>query len=83
MGFRTPNLTVTCSAAADGFDVTLSTDLFARATFLKTRGISDFFSDNYFDLLPGQNRTIRVRTTKSLAQFQQELEVTSLGDDYE
>lgn len=82
MAYTKPNLSVTCTPAADGFDVTLTTELFARAVYLKTCGISDFFSDNYFDLLPGQSRTIHVRSTKTLAQFQQELEVTSLGDDY-
>lgn len=81
MAYTKPNLSVVCTPAADGFDVTLTTELFARAVYLKTCGISDFFSDNYFDLLPGQSRTIHVRTTKSLAQFQQELEVTTLGDD--
>ncbi|MBQ7571229.1 MAG: hypothetical protein IJT19_03220 [Bacteroidaceae bacterium] len=67
---------------ADGFSVSLKSDIFARAVFLKIRGIDNFFSDNYFDLLPGEDRTITVRTLKSLAQFKQELEITSLGDTY-
>ena len=82
MAYTRPHLSVTCNTASDGFDVTIATDIFARAVYLKTCGISDFFSDNYFDLLPGQNRTIHVRTTKSLVQFQKELEVTTLGDEY-
>ncbi len=68
--------------AAAGYAVTLTTDRFARAVCLKTKGIKDFFADNYFDLLPGEERTITVRTTKSLAQFRQELEIASLGDTY-
>ena len=82
MAYKKPNLSVTCSSVPDGFAVRISTDLFARAVYLKTKGISDFFSDNYFDLLPGQSRTIHVRTSKPLQQFQQELEITTLGDDY-
>jgi beta-mannosidase len=50
---------------------------------MKTKGIKDFFADNYFDLLPGQTRTIHVRSSKSLAQFQKELEIITLGDDYQ
>lgn len=82
MAYTKPNLSVVCNAVSDGYEVTLTTDIFARAVYLKTCGISDFFSDNYFDLLPGQSRTIHVRSSKSLAQFKQELEVTTLGDDY-
>ena len=82
MGYTKPNLSVACSPVSGGISVTLTTDCFARAVHLKTKGISDFFSDNYFDLLPGQRRTILVRTTKPVQRFQQELEVTTLGDDY-
>ncbi|MBP3830328.1 MAG: glycoside hydrolase family 2 protein [Bacteroidaceae bacterium] len=67
---------------AVGYAVTLTTDRFARAVFLKTKGILDFFSDNYFDLLPHQSCTIHVRSSKPIEQFRQELEITSLGDTY-
>ena len=83
MAYKKPNLSISFATMPDGFSVTVSTDLFARAVYLKTKGISDFFSDNYFDLLPGQSRTIHVRTSKPLQQFQQELEITTLADDYE
>ena len=83
MNYRKPHLTTSVSSETDGFSVAITSDFFARSVFLKTKGICDFFSDNYFDLLPGQSRTIHVRTTKPLPQFQQELEITTLGDDYE
>lgn len=83
MNYRKPHLTTSVSSETDGFSVAITSDIFARSVFLKTKGICDFFSDNYFDLLPGQSRTIHVRTTKPLPQFQQELEITTLGDDYE
>ena len=82
MAYKKPRFTTTLAPQADGYDVTVATDIFARAVYLKTKGISDFFSDNYFDLLPRQTRTVHVRTTKPLEQFRQELEITSLGDDY-
>ncbi|MBO7139436.1 MAG: glycoside hydrolase family 2 protein [Prevotella sp.] len=82
MAFRKPHLSVTLTPVADGFNVTVGTDVFARAVFLKTKGISDFFSDNYFDLLPGQSRTLHLRTNKPLEQIQQELETITLADTY-
>ena len=49
---------------------------------MTTRGTSDFFADNYFDLLPRQSRTVHLRTSKSLDQVRKELEVITLADDY-
>ena len=78
MAYKRPNLTISCSPTSDGMAVTITTDIFARAVYLKTKGICDYFSDNYFDLLPGWTRTIHVRTSKPYEQFRQELEITSL-----
>lgn len=82
MAYSKPRITTSISSVADGFSVTVKSDRFARAVFLKLRGIDYFFSDNYFDLLPGQSRTVHVSTDKSLEQFKQELEITSLADTY-
>lgn len=68
--------------AGNGYDVTLSTDVFARAVFLKIKGIDNFFSDNYFDMMPGTSRTVHVRTSKDFDTFRSELEIVSLGDTY-
>lgn len=83
MDYHKPHITTAVSSEPDGFAVSISTDIFARAVFMKTKGIKDFFADNYFDLLPGQTRTIHVRSSKPLAQFQKELEIITLGDDYQ
>lgn len=82
MHYSAPQISRTITPADDGFDVTLKTDIFARGVFLGLKGIKDFFTDNYFDLLPGEERTIRLRTTKSLQQVNRELEITTLGDLY-
>lgn len=84
MNYRPAHILITSlRPVAGGFSLTLKTDIFARAVFLKTKGICDFFSDNYFDMLPGEERTISVRSRKDLVQFRQELEITSLGDTYQ
>lgn len=83
MDYPRPHITTDIAPATDGFTVSITTDVFARAVFLKTRGISDVFSDNYFDLLPGQSRTVHLRTTKPLARIRQELEVITLADTYQ
>lgn len=82
MAYRPASFKRDIRPAGDGYDVTLTTDIFARAVFLKINGIDNFFSDNYFDMLPGTSRTVHVSTTKDLATFSGELEVVSLGDTY-
>ncbi len=82
MNYPQAHLSHTVTPSGDGFDVTLKTDVFARAVFMKIKGIDNFFSDNYFDLLPGEERTIHVRTDKSPANFEKELKIVSLADTY-
>lgn len=80
MHYTRPTVSTSVASAGDGFDVTLKTDVFARGVFLKIKGIDNFFSDNYFDLLPGESRTIHVRSGKDLATFRHELKITTLAD---
>lgn len=83
MNYRRPELTVEATASGDGFDLTIGSDIFARAVFLSLDGIDNFFSDNYFDILPGEKNTIHVSTELSEAEFSKQLQVTSLGHVYE
>ena len=82
MAYQKPSLSVAYEPVPDGFAVRITTDVFARAVYLKTKGITDFFEDNYFDLLPEQSRTVILRTTKPLEQIRKELEITTLADTY-
>lgn len=82
MNYRHANITHTIIPAGDGYDVTLTTDIFARAVFMKIKGIDNFFGDNYFDMLPGTSRTIHVSSSKDAATFAKEFKVVTLGDTY-
>ncbi|MDR1258612.1 MAG: glycoside hydrolase family 2 protein [Tannerellaceae bacterium] len=79
-----PKATIRKSVAAsgDGFDVTLDADVFARGVFLSTEGINNFFSDNYFDLLPGEPVTIHVTTPLDRNSFERQLKSESISDAY-
>ncbi len=67
---------------SEGYEVTVTADKFARAVFLSIEGIDNFFSDNYFDLLPNEAKTIRVRTELSQSEFEKQLTVTSFDQAY-
>jgi beta-mannosidase len=80
--FPKATITKTSVATDDGYDVTLKSDVFARGVFLSTDGIDNFFSDNYFDLLPGEPKTIHVTTNLSKAEFDKQLKSISISDAY-
>jgi len=41
-----------------------------------------FFSDNYFDLLPGEEKQLVFKSNKLKDSFEKELKVISLADTY-
>lgn len=69
-------------AAPNGYEVTLESDVFARGVFLSIEGIDNFFSDNYFDLLPGEPVKIHVTTTLDKATFDKQLKSICISDAY-
>jgi len=70
------------AVAKDGFDVTVESDVFARGVFFSIDGIDNFFSDNYFDLLPGEPVTIHVTSSLSKEEFDRQLQSVSMSDAY-
>ncbi len=80
MNYTSPEYTVNVTPSGDGYDVTIGTDVFARAVFLSLEGIDNFFSDNYFNIMPGKSRTIHVTTPLSETYFRNQLKIISIGD---
>ena len=79
MDYTRPDFRVDVTEAPGGFDVTVGSDVFARGVFLSIDGIDNFFSDNYFDILPGTSRKIRVTTPVSRDEFVKQLKINSVG----
>ncbi|MDD2600836.1 MAG: glycoside hydrolase family 2 protein [Kiritimatiellae bacterium] len=64
-----------------GYSIKLSSDHFARGVYLALDDAeSPFFSDNYFDLLPGESRVVVVRSAKARDEFTRKLRVISMCD---
>lgn len=61
--------------------ITLKSDVFAKAVYLNYSGVEGFFSDNYFDLLPGVDRVITFTPKEKSAKLSK-LEIISLVDSY-
>ncbi|NDW10790.1 glycoside hydrolase family 2 protein [Dysgonomonas sp. 520] len=69
-------------AVSGGYEVTLKSDKLARAVMMSIEGIDNFFENNYFDILPGQEVKVKVTTKLSQNEFEKQLKVTSLVDYY-
>jgi beta-mannosidase len=65
----------------DGYSIELSTDKFARYIFLST-GTEGFFTDNYFNLMPGEKKVISFKTKVKPVNFEKDLRIISLADTY-
>ena len=64
-----------------GYEITLACDVFARGVFLSIKDdITNFFTDNYVDLLPDEPLTIRVMTNLSEKDFLERLQIRSFTD---
>jgi beta-mannosidase len=67
-----------------GFKLTLTSDKFARAVYLSVAPGDGFFSDNYFDLLPGRKVEITwsARAPMSVEDFRRRLKLRSMVDAF-
>jgi beta-mannosidase len=73
---------VTAVEPADGgYRLTVRTDKLAKNVLLSTAA-DGFFQDNYFDLLPGETRTVLFKTTARLDNPAAAFRVRSLVDTY-
>ena len=80
LNFPACNITTKVEKCDGGVIVKVTSNNFARAVYLAIEGIDNFFEDNYFDLLPGASRTVKVKTNLSAEEFEKQLKVMHLGD---
>jgi beta-mannosidase len=78
-----PSIKTAISATAEGFRVMLSTDKLAK-TIQLSGFASGFFSDNYFNLIPGRPVAVEFGTKEKMtvAEFEKKLRVRSLADAF-
>ena len=82
INFLQANISKTVKPVNEGYEVSLSSDNFARAVFMSVEGIDNFFENNYFDILPGQVTVVKVKTSLSRPEFEKQLKVVSLRDGF-
>jgi len=61
-----------------GFEITLESDKLAKHVYLKNDATEGFFSDNYFDLVPGREVKIQYATKTDINLFVAGLKIIHL-----
>jgi beta-mannosidase len=79
-----PEVEVAVEAAphGDGFTLTLSSGVLAKNVELSARGLDVVFDDNYFDLLPGREKRVRIVTDAMIEDATSSISVRTLRDSY-
>ena len=75
-----PEITLKSERSEGGYTLELGTDVLAKNVYL-TMEEDGFFSDNYFDLLPGEIRTIQL-TTPAEGDMAEKIGVKTIRDTY-
>lgn len=70
-----------------GFEIAISSDKLAKNVFVSCDSVEGFFSDNYFDLIPGETKTITFEpnnssSQSSLEEVKRNLRLKSIRDTY-
>ncbi len=78
----TPTVEHSIVKTGNGFDISLSTDKLAKNVYLQIGDEEGFFSDNYFDMLPGDKVTINLETGISEEKLNEVLTIRTLDDAF-
>lgn len=77
-----PRISWSAEPAGHGYRIEVSADRLARGVFLNVEGVEHSFTENFFDLLPGDTIVANCRTDCTAEQFEQRLRIVSLVDAY-
>ena len=77
-----PGLRKAVFKTPDGYRITLESDYLAKNLHLCFPRYEGLFSDNYFDLLPGEQKTVLFKTDAAITETTSDLQLTSLVDSY-
>jgi beta-mannosidase len=80
---KQPGVNTEIEEIEGGFALRLSADKLAKNLYLSTGDGEGFFSDNYFDVLPGHPVEITYQTGKTREELTKKLNMVSLVDTYE
>jgi len=75
-----PEVDIAWVKVEDGYNLELNTNVLAKNVYL-SMDEDGFFSDNYFDLIPGESRTIHLKTD-ALSDVAKNISLLTIRDTY-
>ncbi|TVQ08989.1 MAG: hypothetical protein EA361_15995, partial [Bacteroidetes bacterium] len=77
-----PDITYASRKVAEGYEVTLETNTVARNVYLHFPETRGWWTDNFFELIPGQTQTVVFETSETISNPADLLQVRSLADAF-
>lgn len=78
MKLMDPGLKTEVTETADSFLVSVTATNLAKNVFLSIEGMEGQFSDNYFDILPGETVTVSIPKSSDIETFKKKLKIMHL-----
>lgn len=79
---KNPEIKYNVSGKNGSYDIALECNYLARNVYLDVEEEDGFFSDNYFDLIPGQNVKINYKSSNNVNDIKKKLKIISLFDAF-
>ena len=76
----TPGLRIAVAAHADGYRLEIRTERLAKDIFLSFEGSRGSFSDNFFDLMPGEKKVVLYKTDEIMSDPENRVSIRTLSD---
>jgi beta-mannosidase len=77
-----PHVEYTIENVDNGFKLHFTTDKLAKNIYMQLGDEKGFFSDNYFDLLPGRQKVVDLKTDLSEEELREVLTIRTLDDAF-
>lgn len=79
---KNPEISYVVENKPNEYTITLTSKQYAKYVFLTIDEPVGYFSDNYFDIIPGETKSIVFSTNEKVPGIKEKLEVYSLYDSY-
>ncbi len=82
LALENPEIQASYKKVPAGYEILLSSKTLAKFVFLSIESPVGRFSDNYFDLIPGEAKKILFKTGEGIENIEGKMEISSLIDTY-
>jgi len=78
-----PHVEFTIENVDNGYKIHFTSDILAKNIYMQLGDEKGFFSDNYFDLLPGEEKVVELKTELSEDELRDVLRIRTLDDAFD